>query len=181
MTKYIYHSTLINRGWTKKSIDLFLPTPDKTVPNPNYKKTTSKLYDLSKVESIEKSNEFKLFQEKNAKKVLGSQKAVETKRVALIKYIKDLVIEVPQFDKETITQKACDHYNSGYNRYVNQPATPDSDTGFLNRITLNFLRHTMTDYEKQLNTIWGKVGNSEAYQLLKEKVNNAIKEKYNWL
>ena len=51
----------------------------------------------------------------------------------------------------------------------------------LKRITINYLRHNMTNYHHKLTKLFGQVGKNIAYQILKDKVNNVILEKYDYL
>ncbi len=51
-------------------------------------------------------------------------------------------------------------------------ATVDASDDFLNRISLNMLRHENEHYELELNKMFGKTGNDDAYILLKNKIND---------
>jgi hypothetical protein len=185
--KYIYRSTLLKReGWSDKAVKLFLPNHDKEVVNPYYKSSPpSKLYELSKVELAEETNEFKFFVDKNKSRKLGASKATETKREKILKYISEIIITVPDIEKSQLLKDSVNHYNNwksnkNYDSY-DRLATIDSDEHFLKRITTNYLRHNLTSYEKELDRIFGKVGTNEAYTILKERINAAIVEKYKWL
>jgi hypothetical protein len=98
----------------------------------------------------------------------------------LKEYVDNLTIEVPSIPKDILIQQACDSYNcvAKDNRSL---ATPNSDADFLWRITVNYLRHEMTAYEKHLREIAGRAGIDEAYSDLKWKVLEAIAEAYPWL
>ena len=60
-------------------------------------------------------------------------------------------------------------------------ANKHSDADFLDRITVNFLRHCWTKYENELAEIAGKVGAPEAYVTIKQMVLDEITEQYPWL
>ena len=78
---------------------------------------------------------------------------------------------------------ACKHYNS-YNfdrAFGSNIASINSDMEFLSRICTNYLRHNMTNYESELEKLFGKVGKYDAYNLLKTKINSAIFDKYEWI
>jgi hypothetical protein len=67
-------------------------------------------------------------------------------------------------------------YTYGY--YDWRPAHFNAETDFLERITCNYIRHQLTDYEDQLDTMFGKVGTTAGYTLLKEKITKAIAQAY---
>lgn len=86
---------------------------------------------------------------------------------------------------EEVIQRACNSYNAykeeqafrtGF--YDWQRATPGLDTAFLDRITVNYLRHELSHYEVELTRIFGKVGKEEAYVHLNSKVYAAIAALY---
>lgn len=57
-------------------------------------------------------------------------------------------------------------------------ATPESEPNFLERITVNYLRHCLTLYKKEIANIAGKVRVSEGYAEISQKVYAAIEESY---
>ena len=70
------------RGWTDKLTETFLPGPDQQYLNPKDKKTTIKLYQLSKISLIEESQEFK-----EAKRISDIKK-IQSANASKIKKIK---------------------------------------------------------------------------------------------
>lgn len=186
-TKYITKNGLIGkRGWTELLCNYFLKQPDLLTENKYYKSAAPvKLYLLTRIDAIEATDEFKaMLRSAQTRKAIAG-KAVQTKRNKIIAHVHRLRITVPEFTHEELIAKACASYNNhkgwiayqrGYDDF--EPATPDSDSEFLNRICLNYLRHQCTRYEQELERIYGKVANQEAYQLLKEKVNAAILAHY---
>ena len=192
--EYINQTMLLKRnGWTAKAVKLFLPTPDKETTNPRYKNASpQKMYLLSTIEKIEDSEAFLLFLEGNNKRTAAAQKAVETKRRKIMDYVNNIKIEVPIIEKTKLLNDSITHYNE-YQEYLfynkggykkqDQPflASTSSDALFLKRITLNYLRHNLTNYEDELTEIFGKTGTDEAYDVLKERINKAILTQYNWL
>lgn len=77
---------------------------------------------------------------------------------------------------------AIEHYNNYHDtlgKYDFMPVSLCScSREFLNRITVNYLRHECTDYDYELSEIAGKVGVQDAHDILKERVNEAIYEAY---
>src|SRR4051794_4755272 len=59
-TKFICKSTLRTRGWTPTLIEQYVPVPDDERPNPHYRYAGApmRLYDLTRIEAIEQSDEF---------------------------------------------------------------------------------------------------------------------------
>ena len=182
---YITKTNVLGRkGWTQTIIDKFLPKHDKESTNPFSRKAPPvKLYLQSRVEQIENSNEFKVSLEKTLMRKESAAKAVKTKIAKIKQYISTVVIEVPFLGEKELTEKACVHYDerNEFNPQIYGRAADSNDIEFLNRITRNYLRHMLTRYDVELGEIAGKTGNEEAYQLLREKVNKAIEEKYPWL
>lgn len=171
-------------GWSEACIKLFDLNHDKEAINPIYRKASPvKLFLLDKIEQIESSEQFKEFEKKNFIRRKSMLKVSENKRNELLEYINNLEIIVPNFDKNYLIKVSCDHYNSyNFDKVWNRtPATKDSDEVFLSRICTNYLRHNMTNYESELEKLFGKVGKYEAYNLLKTKINSAIFEKYAWI
>lgn len=184
--KYITKAGLRGkRGWTDKLIKDFLKEPDSWADNPYYKSMPPMgLYLLTRVYEIENSGVFKMAQESARLRKQTAARAVNTKRMNIMNYVENIKIELPEIEYETLIQHACNSYNNfsrhlAYEREIERElATPDSDTEFLNRICLNYLRHQCTKYEDQLARIYGKVGTEQAHEVLKLKVNEYILEKY---
>lgn len=180
---------LYREGWTKTAIDRFLGEPDELVPNWRYKNAApTKKYSLERIEAAEKTAEFAQFVEKSQKRRASARKAMAVRREKTIEEIKD--IEVTCFEDrsiERVKQRAHEvwrkHRRSrpGYDfdieRYEDDSAN-DNFEEFIDRITVNFLRHKRTNYESVLKQIKGKVGVSVAYSIVKVATLKAIGEKY---
>lgn len=68
-SEFMAKCSLKRRGWTKKMINDFYPTPSLELPNPYYRNAASmKLYKISKVEGIEQTEPFKTYCDKIANK-----------------------------------------------------------------------------------------------------------------
>lgn len=178
------HSTLLRRGWTEAGIRRFLITPDKTVPNPHYSRSADmKLYSLTRVESIETSTEYILFCEINKKRKQGAANAVRTKKEKLLRRVAGWDIYIPRQNLTDVIQDAISSYNGRVvdrsdDGFIYEPASLNSDKEFLYRITVNFLRHRCSPYERKLVEIAGKVGTKEAYILLNQNIFKKISELY---
>jgi len=176
---------LKEKGWTQSKITSWLGEPDEIIKNPMYKRAApSKLYLTYRVHEIEASDEFKEWLEKTRErrnKLSKSLKDVNTrKREELIKYIDSLEIEIEKMELDKLRELAVIHYNNLWASRGRDEKTVsiNDDITFLNRICVNMLRHSFTDYEREIERMFGKVGKAEGYKLLKEKINNKIFEVY---
>ena len=176
--------TELTQRWSKRLIKMFFPKCSVEKSNPYYRcSSPMQLYELSKVEAIEKTDAF----QKEHEKVLARKKVAKActnkKRDEIIKYAKEIHISIPDMEKERLINRACSNYNwwHSLDKYHYCYATPTSDEEFLKRITINFIRHQCTCYENELYKMYGKVGVQEAHDILQERINEAIKQKYEWL
>lgn len=172
------------RGWTDKLIQEFLGTPDSVKPNPHFKSAPPMLlFLLDRVDKIEQTDEFKTQKVGTNKRKKAAQKAVETKRQQLWEWLNTVEIEIPIINREELIRQACRHYND---RRLDKDvgglaATPQSDPKFLERISVNYLRHCLTKYEEHLDNMSGKVGFDDGYKEIRRKIFCKIAEKYEWL
>ena len=144
------------------------------------------LYDIAKVRYIESKDAFKEDLKKVIKRKIAALERAKKKREELMMYANGVQIEIPDLRKEKLIEKACNHYNwwnslkkfsfDGCNR-----ATPSSDESFLKRIVINYLRHQCTCYGKELEKFQKKVGVQVAHDILQQRINDAIIQKYEWL
>lgn len=186
MTTHYSKATIKQRGWTDKAIELFLISPDKISPNPYYKSAhPMKLYLIKRVEKIEKSKQFKEFQNDNAKRINASKKAVDTKRERILVEVNKWVITLSKMDYQEVVMNAIESYNHfkqhiaiEREHYDFELATKNSGDEFIERITVNYLRHILSNYDVKLEQIFGKVGKSEAYTLLNDKIYSKISDTY---
>ena len=179
MKKKIYYrsSELKQRGWTDGLIKKFMPKPDETKTNPIVKSAAPmKLYKIKRAERIERSEKFIKEMESISKRKTAARKAVETKTAKTIEWANTLKINVPTLDKDKLLKKAIHHYEQFHETYVGS-----IDDEFANRISTNYIRHECTNYDRVLGALGGKVGRAKAYEILKEKVNQTIKNQHEWL
>jgi len=166
-------------GWTESSITAFLGQPDRLATNPHYKcGSAMRLYLTSRVLAAQGSDAFKSWLQKGKQRRKGAEQAVTTKRKKLMKYVHDLNIVVPLVqDVQTHAIESYNTWNSGSAKY----ASGTDSAAFLERITVNFIRHTTTDYEFELSEIFGKVGIETAREELRDKIYDEIAEVYPYL
>lgn len=183
--EYLTKSELKERGWTEKAISLFLGECDKEAKNLYYSKAPPvRLYLKSRVEAVERSEAYQNFLLKNANRVSGARKAAETKKLRLLEEVAGWTIELEARPYPEIVEAAIEAYNSYrkmlyYDRARDYtPANTDSDPEFLQRITVNYLRHELSDYEYRLRVLFGKVGKTEGYRILNKKIYDKIASTY---
>jgi hypothetical protein len=178
--KLLMTSDLKARGWTLAIIRKFLPDPDDTKENPVFSsKAPMKLYAANRVADIELTAEFKWEQAKVPERRKTALKAVATKRLRMQEYIDNVIVELPKLTLDEAQQKAITHYNTRGPRRWDvdtswSPASVHSDLEFLDRITVNYLRHCCTKYESHLRRIAGKTGAKDGYTTMKKKVLDSI-------
>lgn len=190
---------LKQRGWTLSLIKKFLGKPDGYRDNPYYKCAGEmKLYRTDRVLDVEATPEFKaafvVSQKRSMKAKEVAEQVIDTKTENLCDLIVGQAgIYLPDYTPEELTLAACENYNSlcwmpehVYSKKVEsgwdfREASPQSDKTFINRITVNYLRHTYSDYDESLSYTYRQVGKDIAYSLLREKIDDAIHEKYPWL
>ena len=184
MNNNFYTKSELSKRWSLTLIEKYFPKCSKVKVNPHYKcASPMQLYDISKVKMIESTDDFKADYEKTAKRKEAALERGRKRREKLVMYANGIQICIPTFDKKRLTKEACEHYNcrnasmGRYDRY----ASLLSDEEFLKRITINYLRHQCTVYENELDKFYGKVGKHDAHDVLKERINEAIRQKYEWL
>ena len=181
MKKVFITKTDLAKRWSMSLIDKYYPQCDEEKPNPHHKYgSPMQLYDVKKVARIESKADFKAdLCEVNKRKIAAVERA-KRQRDKLISYANGVQIVIPTYNKDKLIQNACHHYN-WWNEKAYDYATPSSDESFLKRITINYLRHQCTQYDKELKEFYGKVGVKKAHDVLQSRINEAIKQKYEWL
>lgn len=180
MTKqFITKTDLISvRKWTNRLIKKYMPVPDEIRNNPHYGRASEmKLYKISRVESIEKNEQFLIDFQKTILRRKSSAKMVETKKDNLLIQISEFPISVEIIPRYELVPLVIDDYNNR-NYYKDYLTLRDLDQSTLERLTVNYIRHQLTEYEYHLYTIGDQVGKKEGARLLKEITNNCIGESY---
>ena len=180
MTKqFITKTDLISvRKWTNRLIKKYMPVPDEIRNNPHYGRASEmKLYKISRVESIEKNEQFLIDFQKTILRRKSSAKMVETKKDNLLIEISELPISVEFIPRNELVPLVIDDYNDR-NYYKDYLTLRDLDQSTLERLTVNYIRHQLTSYDQCLGLIFSKVGKKEGYRLLIERIYNCISESY---
>jgi hypothetical protein len=106
---------------------------------------------------------------------------MDGKRAELRAEIEARPVPVPKLGRDELLRCAIEDYNgrasarAGWN---GREATADSDPAFLARIAVNYVRHSLTRYERDLDRLAGKIGRGEGERLIRRKAYAAIAEAY---
>ena len=147
------------RGWTQALIT-FLGEPDVVGRNSHYAKSAPmRLYDTARVASFEVSSEFLAAKAKAARRQCGAKTAVETKRAALMQQVLEMHVSVETRPEHWVRRAAIEAYNERH--WDGDGAAEDAPAEFLERITVNFIRHK---YDRALEEVAGRVGIASAVQ-----------------
>jgi len=174
------------RGWTDTIVRKLLGAPDATRPNSHCGSAAPvRLYLQARVNAIEQSEEWPALAQKVSARRSAAEKGTQTKRENLLKYVDTVSIHVTVVSMDEATRSACENFNDtkmtnalkrGHCEF--HEATLESDPLFLQRITVNYLRHGLTRYDHELGQLVGKVGVRDAYSVLSQKVFAAIAAAY---
>ena len=175
------------RGWTKSLIKRFLPEPHSTKNLGRY--CVQYLYGQNTVGEIEATDEFKELQTKALNRRVAGIKSAQKRKVEYLDYLKNrMPVRVVVKPLDEVKQDACNSYNvnamyrsqfqSDYDDYSWRPASLKSDDVFLERITVNYIRHNLTRYDGLLRRLKGKQAKEEAHEIIQRRVFEAIAEHY---
>ncbi len=184
MDEMLSKSQFKQRGWTEGMIKVFLPMPDETKVNPKYASASPmKLYKTARIQQVEASADFVAKKQAADKRKAAAKKATATKQRQMDEYLENLDIEVLRMDKDKLIEEACGAYNEWHWSRSDEDCYADKNSNplFLERITVNYLRHCLSRYEEHLAKIEGKVGARDAYSQIKDEVLWAIGFEYDWL
>ena len=183
---YFTVAELKKRGWTDTLVQKLLGEANATRPNPHFKSAARvRLYLQTRVNAIEQSEAWPALAQKASARRAAAEKGTQTKRENLLKYVDTVSIHVTVVSMDEATRSACENFNDTKvtnalkrGHYEFHEATLESDPLFLQRITVNYLRHGLTRYDHELGRLFGKVGVRQAYSRLIQKVFAAIAAAY---
>jgi len=138
------------------------------------------LWDADRVAAAEEGPEFAGRLEQSRTRSAAAAAAAGRKRADLIAQASAIRIRVPQVPWDDLVRQACSHYNrlhADRGDYVRTASAADSPE-FLQRITVNYLRHERTTYEAELDAVYRKVGTAAAEPVIRRRAYAAIAEAY---
>lgn len=173
---FLTRTALLERaGWTAALVSRLLGEPDqrkkvfgRTVP--------LALYSVARIEQAEAGSEFAQAQASIAKRKVAAAKAVATKTAKLMAVIEAMPITVDRLSPAKVRMQAIDSYNM--RSRGDSFASNANDPAFLERITVNFIRHELTEYDVALWETAGKTGNAHAVAKIRCRVYSAIAQAY---
>ena len=188
---YLTVAGLRERGWTDAMIREYLGEPDATRPNPRYwSAAPMKLYLTERAEAAEASPEWaERKTHGDRRRALGvavaDRKRAETESLArqlAANLTASLVLPADP------RQAAIEAYNEWHSDgctcpgwyelgFCDKRADAADSPEFLRRITVNYLRHYLTGYDRVCNRLGGRVGHQVAHEILRAEVNAAIEAK----
>lgn len=173
---YFTQAELFDRGWTSDMIKRMNLKRDKVggwiAPDDP---TPTLLFLKRKVLDIEDTDRFKELLNKKAVNYAETE-LTEERIKELLDYADNVEIKVIFLPDYVSQRKAIDMYNYWHRLEGGDKITLYADRPFLRRIQRNYIRHSLTNYNEILTEIEGKVGQSDAYFLLKKRVEERIDE-----
>lgn len=178
----IIMKALLERGWTKAIVKKFYPNHEEHW----YKSDkVCYLYCLSIVKRIEDSEEFKKAIEKSVVRRNAAQKAKETRNNKSVELIEQMEIFVPTVPLDKLKRDAIEAWEN-WNKWKEMEGrrvegtkwTFGLNTEDTKRITCNYIRHELTDYDESLAELLNNFNKNEIYYPLHEKYLEAIYQKY---
>jgi len=178
---HLSQSKLLERGWTKTMIDQVLGEPDMFKPNPAYKSAAPmRLYSIGRIEAAESHPYFADYLTVVDKRRKAIQPSIDQRRTQTLAEVKSLHIRIKKVALEHCQREAVESYNA-----FNNPIDPvdlndvkKRNPDFLDRITVNQIRHNRTCYDQKLVEQAGKIGVTTAQEIVRAKVYKAIMEAY---
>jgi hypothetical protein len=179
--KAFAHATLISkhnllkRNWTNSLISEYIKYPDVVLRNEKVKMgKEGHLYSFCRVRKLETIPELAQKLRSNEAAGFRTEESNQTSIAVIIKNI-DFNIKIIPLDK--LVSLAISHYNK-IRAYETSPASILCSPDKLERICMNYLRHECSSYEEQFTLIFDIRDYSLACSLLKERVNNEIRQLY---
>lgn len=182
-SEFVTQSALLKRGWSLTMIRDFLGDPEKTRRNHAHPGGAPlKLYALERALMSEQSERFQALSSARARSMehrsVAARGAHARRRKELLAALEALPITVTSRADEALLRDAIENYNARSAGKDAAPASPASDLAFLERIQVNYARHCLTRYDAVLEFTAAKSGVSEANQLIRERILDAIAEVY---
>lgn len=176
---------LKQRGWTDAMVRELLGSPDERRTNPRYRSAPAmRLWREDRVVKVEQSAAFAERRVLAQRRSAASTAAAERARDQAIQAAERVRFRVPSLAQDELVRLACSHYNDralGSRNGGDLHATPGSDQEFLDRISVNYLRHELTVYEGELDGFRGRVGRRDAVDEIRSAVYGAIATTYPYL
>ena len=174
-------STVKSYGFTDKLIRELLPEPELVV-NPHYSSGPKmKLWDVNVVESAMKTEIFMAEMERRNKRRESAKKAVQTKTSKLKLQVNEFVksVRISRIPLERLRLAAIVDKQKWYDSNgICDKFAEDADDATVKRWMVNYIRHNMVEYDREIYDMKGKTGKSLLYFELHNGVLHKISEVY---
>lgn len=180
----ITKTALKDRGWTESMIDQFFPIPTKLSKNPyNRNGHQVKLYAKEQLIAIESTKEFQDRKAEADNRSRNAKVVANQKRDKTMEWVNTLpVLFKRKYTQAELRKRACNSYNNLWaSRGRDKHASGNESEDFLNRISVNHLRHEASPYEEYLLQSYKKIGANEAREAIRQRILTAIAAAYPWL
>lgn len=175
-------TAVLARGWTASLIRDYLGEPDARSPNPHFRKAAEVcLFKLERILAAEKRDDFAAALERSRARSRSAMKGVERQREELCGAVRGLSITVETMSLKQARRLACQNYNEHQlgRGSDSDPVAPETvEPAFLDRITVNFLRHCCTNYDSDVDSLSGRTGRDRARHVLKARTLSEIAATY---
>lgn len=180
--KYLTSRDLRARGWTIGLIKKYLPNPCK---KQTFRWGERFFYSEKRVLHIESQEYFARAQKKAAQKSLSASERIAVRRAQRLNFLEnEMPVRVTVLPLDEVVRDAIDSYNvfhaykSQFRDYDFLPASQSSSKSFLDRITVNYIRHNLTKYEAMLFNNCGKLARAETEPIIRRRVFRAVADAY---
>lgn len=174
------------RGWSSYTIQQFLGEADKKevrrFPNTTF---TITLFSVDRVEAAEQDPEWQALAEgqyyrrRRAERTESRVNAMDRVRTF------DVKVRHEELDRQFIVEAALENYNEFRGKNAARAGnafTPvtleDATPNFLIRVTLNYLRHNLTNYDYAIKKLAVNLGSKEEYVLLRSRYFDALRQHF---
>jgi hypothetical protein len=175
-------TVLRDRGWTPAMIRRFLGEPDKRATNPHHRSgPPMRLYSLERAIFEEQRPEWRWAKERAEERSSLARGAANAKKAQHLAELEAIQVHVLQLAVDEVRRRAIASYNAHKEanwREEWEPATLESGQVFLERISVNYVRHHLTAYDGRMEGAAGRIGAGDARDLIREKVYEAIAKVY---
>ncbi|MFF4651417.1 hypothetical protein [Streptomyces sp. NPDC001380] len=184
---YYTLASLRARGWTPSMVRDLLGEPDAQGRSPFYgAEAPTRMFAVGRVEAAEGTEEFARTLAAAARRSAAAREAAARRRRAVLDRIAAEAVAVPRLARDELAEQAVRHRNRrdrerAWDRpdHVPRPAVlATTDTATLARWQVDYLRHRLTGYDALLDGLHGGAGRTEAAQLLRERLLDAIARAY---
>jgi hypothetical protein len=188
---YLTMGGLRERGWTDAMIREYLGEPDATRPNPRYGSAAPmKLYLAERAEAAEARRGWTERKTRGARRRAAGVAAADRKRAGTEALARQLAADLMASLAFPVDprQTAIEAYNKWHSDsctcpgwrelgFCDRRAAASDSPEFLRRITVNYVRHRLTGYDRAYSRLAGRVGRQDAHEVLRAEVNAAIEAK----